>query len=114
MGFAVLKEAWDRPNKWVEVIARNTVAGCVDPAQHRCMTGQGTAWHHGACIPCDGTGCGKRVDGRRSCLLESIRAAAIDGKEQNPAAMRVTLRALHASIVPMAAYKPCATTVCLA
>jgi hypothetical protein len=43
------------------------------------------------------------VDGRGIGKAERIRATAIDGKEQNPAAMRVTLRALHASIVPMAA-----------
>jgi hypothetical protein len=87
----------------MEVIAINTVAGCVDAAQHRCMTGQRTAWHHGTGIPCDGTGCGKRVDGGGIGKAKRIRATAIDGKEQNPAAMRVTLRALHASIVPMAA-----------
>jgi hypothetical protein len=87
----------------MEVIAINTVAGCIDSTQHRCMTRQGTAWHHGTCIPCDGTGCAKRVDGRGIGKAKRIRATAIDGKEQNPAAMRVTLRALHASIVPMAA-----------
>jgi hypothetical protein len=43
------------------------------------------------------------VDGRGIGKAKRIRATAIDGKEQNPAAMRVTLRALHASIVPMAA-----------
>jgi hypothetical protein len=98
----------------VEIIARNAVTRRIDPAEHRCMTGQGTAWHHGTRIPRDSTGCGKRVN--RGCirLLKRIRAAAIDGKEQNPAALRVTLRALHVPIVPMETCKPCADITSLA
>jgi len=54
------------------------------------------------------------VDGGGIGLLKRIRAAAIDGKEQNPAALRVTLRALHVPIVPMVTCKPCADITSLA
>jgi hypothetical protein len=54
------------------------------------------------------------VDGGGIGKLKRIWSAAIDGKEQNPAALRVTLRALHVPIVPMVTCKPCADIKSLA
>jgi hypothetical protein len=78
------------------------------------MTGQRTAWHHCSGIPCDRTAGSQREDGGGIGKLKRIWAAAIDRKEQNPAALRVTLRALHVPIVPMVTCKPCADHASLA
>lgn len=78
------------------------------------MARQRTAWHHCSGIPCDRTTCSQRVDGGGIGKLKRIRSAAIDRKEQNPAALRVTLRALHVPIVPMVTCKPCADNASLA
>lgn len=112
--FAVFKQTWNGPHQGVEVITGNTVAGCVDSAEHRCVARQRTAWHHRSGIPCNRTACSQRVDGGGIGLLKRIWSAAIDRKEQNPAALRVTLRALHLPIVPMVTCKVCADIMSLA
>lgn len=101
MRFAVFKQTWDGAYQRVKVITRDAVSWRVYATEHAGVTRKGAAWHHRPGFPRDRTAGGQRVDRRCIGLLERIGAAAIDGKEQNPAALRVTRWSMHRAIVPM-------------